>query len=42
MAADVDRSLRGVIARHGGTSDDEARARLNALAASGRYRRDVY
>jgi sulfite reductase (NADPH) flavoprotein alpha-component len=42
MAADVDRALRSVIARHGGTSVDEARARLNALAASGRYRRDVY
>jgi sulfite reductase (NADPH) flavoprotein alpha-component len=42
MAADVDRALRGVIARHGGTSDDEAQARLKALAVSGRYRRDVY
>jgi sulfite reductase (NADPH) flavoprotein alpha-component len=42
MASDVDRALRDLLALHGGLSDAAARARLAALAAAGRYRRDVY
>jgi sulfite reductase (NADPH) flavoprotein alpha-component len=42
MAADVDRALRAVIREHGEMSDETAAAYVSQLAASGRYRRDVY
>ena len=42
MAADVDKALAEIIAAHAGVSADEARARVKALAAAGRYQRDVY
>jgi sulfite reductase (NADPH) flavoprotein alpha-component len=42
MAPDVDRALVRIVARHGGRSEDAARAYVADLAAAGRYRRDVY
>jgi sulfite reductase (NADPH) flavoprotein alpha-component len=42
MAPDVHAALAGVIARHGGLSDEAARERLDRLGAEGRYLRDVY
>jgi sulfite reductase (NADPH) flavoprotein alpha-component len=42
MAKDVHAALADVIARHGGHSPDEAKARLDELLQQGRYARDVY
>ncbi|GAB3458823.1 bifunctional nitrate reductase/sulfite reductase flavoprotein subunit alpha [Kineococcus endophyticus] len=42
MARDVDRALRDVVAEHGGMSPDAAAAHVQAMAAAGRYVRDVY
>ena len=42
MAADVDRALREVVARHGGMSDDDAAAYVSAMSRARRYARDVY
>jgi sulfite reductase (NADPH) flavoprotein alpha-component len=42
MAADVEQALVEVIARHGATGMDEAKARLRELRRDGRYQRDVY
>jgi sulfite reductase alpha subunit-like flavoprotein len=42
MASDVDRTLRGIVARHGGMTDTAAAAHLRQLAADNRYVRDVY
>ena len=42
MARDVDRTLRTVVARHGGLAPDEADAWVTRLAEDRRYVRDVY
>jgi sulfite reductase (NADPH) flavoprotein alpha-component len=42
MAADVDRTLHEIVATHGGKSEAEAAAYMDALSASHRYQRDVY
>ncbi|MFI9121192.1 hypothetical protein ACIGW0_17590 [Streptomyces bikiniensis] len=42
MAADVDRTLRELVARHGGMGDEEAAAYVERMAADRRYVRDVY
>lgn len=42
MAADVDRSLRRIIATHGGKSDTEVGAYIDAMVKGHRYQRDVY
>lgn len=42
MARDVDATLQTIIARHGRKSDAQAQLELHALAADGRYVRDVY
>jgi sulfite reductase (NADPH) flavoprotein alpha-component len=42
MATDVDRTLRELVARHGGLSGDGASAYLRRLGAENRYVRDVY
>jgi len=42
MARDVDRTLRELVAAHGGMDDDEATAYVRRLAADKRYCRDVY
>ncbi|MFE5589401.1 molybdopterin-dependent oxidoreductase [Streptomyces sp. NPDC056549] len=42
MAKDVDRTLRELIARHSGMSDEEAAAYVKQMAAEKRYVRDVY
>jgi NADPH-dependent sulfite reductase flavoprotein alpha-component len=42
MARDVDRTLREIIAHHGGMGDAEAAGHLRALTAGRRYVRDVY
>lgn len=42
MAKDVDAALRTIIGRHGHRSDAQATLGLHALAAEGRYVRDVY
>ena len=42
MAPDVHAALAEVIAEHGGVSAEDALERLNELAATGRYLRDVY
>ncbi len=42
MAADVDRALREVVRDHGRMTDDQAKAYMTRLTASGRYKRDVY
>ncbi|MBA3313115.1 MAG: sulfite reductase subunit alpha [Planctomycetota bacterium] len=42
MAIDVDRTLRGIVAEHGGRSLEAAKEYVDALAKSGHYLRDVY
>ena len=42
MAADVDRTLREVVAAHGGMSPDAAAAYVKAMTRARRYVRDVY
>ncbi|KPL53826.1 sulfite reductase [Prosthecomicrobium hirschii] len=42
MAADVDKALVEIAATHGGLDPAAAKARVAALAAAGRYQRDVY
>jgi sulfite reductase (NADPH) flavoprotein alpha-component len=42
MAKDVDAALQAIIARHGRRSAAQAQLELRALAAEGRYVRDVY
>lgn len=42
MAADVDRALREVVARHGGLGEPDAAAYVRRLAEQRRYARDVY
>jgi len=42
MAADVDRALHEVVARHGGMSADDAAAYVSAMSRARRYARDVY
>jgi sulfite reductase (NADPH) flavoprotein alpha-component len=42
MAADVDRALREVIARHGARSPEAASAYVADLTRAGRYKKDVY
>jgi sulfite reductase alpha subunit-like flavoprotein len=42
MARDVDRTLRDIVAHHGGMSDAEAASHLRQLTAAQRYVRDVY
>ncbi len=42
MAKDVDAALQAIIAKHGRRSAAQAQLELHALAADGRYLRDVY
>ena len=42
MARDVDEALRGIVAEHGQMAPRSADAYVSALAAEGRYARDVY
>jgi sulfite reductase (NADPH) flavoprotein alpha-component len=42
MASDVDKALHQVVQTHGAMSGDAAKAYVQALTKSGRYRRDVY
>ena len=42
MARDVDTALRAIIVEHGRRSEAQAQLELHALAAEGRYVRDVY
>ena len=42
MARDVDDTLRSIIAEHGRLAPHSADSFLRALAADGRYQRDVY
>ena len=42
MARDVDAALQAIVARHGRRSEAQAKVELRALAAAGRYVRDVY
>jgi sulfite reductase (NADPH) flavoprotein alpha-component len=42
MARDVDAALQAIIVRHGRRSEALAQSELHALAAAGRYVRDVY
>jgi sulfite reductase alpha subunit-like flavoprotein len=42
MARDVDRTLRAIIAHHGGLNESDAAIWLKQLAADNRYARDVY
>ncbi len=42
MAADVDRALLDIVARHGAKSTEEAKAYIDSMKATGRYSRDVY
>jgi sulfite reductase alpha subunit-like flavoprotein len=42
MAKDVDRTLRDIVARHGGMTAADAAAHVRQLAADNRYVRDVY
>ncbi|MFJ5707481.1 molybdopterin-dependent oxidoreductase [Streptomyces sp. NPDC093105] len=42
MAKDVDRTLREVVARHGGMGEEEAAAYVKQMAVEKRYVRDVY
>jgi sulfite reductase (NADPH) flavoprotein alpha-component len=42
MAKDVDDTLRGIVAKEGHMSDDDAKAYLGKLGKEGRYQRDVY
>ncbi|WP_136439484.1 diflavin oxidoreductase [Pacificoceanicola onchidii] len=42
MATDVDRTLREIIAEHGGKTDVEVAAYMDQLTATHRYQRDVY
>ncbi|QCB93736.1 bifunctional nitrate reductase/sulfite reductase flavoprotein subunit alpha [Cellulomonas shaoxiangyii] len=42
MAADVDRALRDVVARHGGLAERDAAAYVKRLSEQRRYARDVY
>jgi sulfite reductase (NADPH) flavoprotein alpha-component len=42
MAPDVERALVGIVARHGGKSETDAKAYVAALGKTGRYRKDVY
>lgn len=42
MAADVDRTLREIVAEHGGLSPEDADGYVDALTGTGRYQRDVY
>ncbi|WP_230685226.1 sulfite reductase flavoprotein subunit alpha [Cellulomonas sp. JZ18] len=42
MAADVDRALREVVARHGGMGEQDAAAYVKRLTEQRRYARDVY
>lgn len=42
MAADVDRTLRDVVARHGARSPEDADVYVERMAADKRYVRDVY
>ncbi|HOW94173.1 MAG TPA: hypothetical protein PLF91_06760, partial [Mycolicibacterium fallax] len=42
MARDVDEALRGIVAEHGQMAPRSADAYVAALAAEGRYARDVY
>lgn len=42
MAADVDRALVEIVARHGGKPEADARTFVKALGTAGRYQRDVY
>ncbi|MBB5895177.1 bifunctional nitrate reductase/sulfite reductase flavoprotein subunit alpha [Kutzneria kofuensis] len=42
MAKDVDRTLREIVATHGGMTTDQATAYLKQLATDRRYLRDVY
>ncbi len=42
MAKDVDAALQAIIAKHGRRSDAQAQLEMHALAADGRYLRDVY
>jgi sulfite reductase (NADPH) flavoprotein alpha-component len=42
MAPDVERALVGIVARHGGKSETDAKVYVAALGKTGRYRKDVY
>ncbi len=42
MAADVDAALHQIIEKHGGKSDEEAKAYVEAMKKEHRYHRDVY
>ncbi|WP_255354300.1 hypothetical protein, partial [Frankia sp. ACN1ag] len=42
MAADVDRTLREIVALHGGLDADDAAAYVRQLTADRRYLRDIY
>jgi sulfite reductase alpha subunit-like flavoprotein len=42
MAKDVDRTIRDIVAEHGGLGDDAAAAYVESLSADKRYHRDVY
>ena len=42
MAADVDKTLRTIVATHGGMSPEDADAYVEGMKVEGRYQRDVY
>jgi len=42
MAGDVEQALLAIIARQGAKSTEQARAYLDAVAAAGRYHKDVW
>ncbi len=42
MASDVDATLHGIVEKHGGRSEDEAKDFVKALKKEKRYQRDVY
>lgn len=42
MAADVDQSLKQIVADHGKMSAEQAKAYVSEMSKSGRYQRDVY
>ncbi|GIW96723.1 MAG: sulfite reductase [Pirellulaceae bacterium] len=42
MARDVDRALKGIVARRGGMSTEQAEAYVRTMTQENRYQRDVY
>ncbi len=42
MAKDVDATLKAIVSKHGGLSEDKAQEYINRLSKEKRYVRDVY